>query len=1189
MKFWEIYRFELFYQLRRPTVWIYILAVFGLIYLVIDEIVDYARTVETVLLNSPITVAEITGFANKFGLLLMAALVGDGAMRDIQARMDPLIYTSSITKKMYLGARFLGILLLASVLMLLLVPLGLLTAQYAMGLESTLLGSFRPLAYLHAGLFLTLPNVFFATALMWALVLFSRQAMSAYLGALLFFVISTFNMEVLGQNWQLGKLVDPSGITVVEEFRRSLPPLQASTALLPLKGYLLANRLLWLGISIVIGAVAYGRFKLSYPVAGLRWKWKASRKAAVPVKNGAVPAKTLAATGLFDSKARIYQTYALATNFYQEIMNSPMGLTIPAIALYTFILIPNLSEGPVGVPLLPTTERVLLYMNSSALQIFVMLLITLLAGQMVWRERDSRIHEISDATPVPDLVLLLSKYFGLTLVLLTLQAALVIAGIGVQLRGNYHQPDIGLLLQELFGVQLLDLLLLAAMAMAIHILVNQKYVGHLLVLLFYFYTLKPSLFGIEHRLLQFGSDTGLSTSIFWSQGTFLLPWMLYKTYWTGWTLLWMLVAKHLWVRGRETGIKRRLLQGYKGLNNSPLLLGLAALVVSTGALIFYNTNILNEYVTKAESIKQQVEYEKRYGQYKENPQPYLTGTTLYIEFYPEKRSALVQGIYQLKNGSNKPIDTLHLSPASEVATNSIRFNRKTITVLTDNKLGHLIYKLEQPLQPGDSLQMHFQLSFNPQGFSNRGINTAVMENGTYFSNWSWLPAIGYQSGRELNNNSMRKELGLSERMGHRTLQDEKALQDRSEQERIRFEATIGTLAGQTAVAPGTLKKSWREGERQYFYYVADKPIQNMYHIYSARYELRESRWKGINLQIYYHPRNQLNLDRFEQAIKASVNYYEEHFSPYPFHQLRFVEYADPGTGGISLPGTVGYSSNFALLNPAQDSRGFDLPFAVVAHEVAHQWWGHQLTPADVEGAPFLTESLAWYSALGVVEQAHGMQHLQNLLDAMRQEYLAPRSRAAVPLLYATDGFQAYRKGPLAMYALREYVGEETINLALQNLLKKFNSGEPPFATSLNFYEEMQAVTPDSVQYLLKDLFATNTFWELQTKAATVKQDANGGWIVIMDVEAQKVQVDEDGLETKATIDEYIEIVVFGKSEEGAQNTLYSKKHRIQSGSNRIRIIVNQKPEKAGIDPRHLLIDTEMYDNVRPVMFLTEYQ
>ena len=71
--------------------------------------------------------------------------------------------------------------------------------------------------------------------------------------------------------------------------------------------------------------------------------------------------------------------------------------------------------------------------------------------------------------------------------------------------------------------------------------------------------------------------------------------------------------------------------------------------------------------------------------------------------------------------------------------------------------------------------------------------------------------------------------------------------------------------------------------------------------------------------------------------------------------------------------------------------------------------------------------------------------------------------------------------------MREYIGKDRVDDALRSLLKKHGSGAPPLPTSLDLYRELQAVTPDSFQYLLHDLFEKNTFWELETERATAKQ------------------------------------------------------------------------------------------------------
>ena len=242
-----------------------------------------------------------------------------------------------------------------------------------------------------------------------------------------------------------------------------------------------------------------------------------------------------------------------------------------------------------------------------------------------------------------------------------------------------------------------------------------------------------------------------------------------------------------------------------------------------------------------------------------------------------------------------------------------------------------------------------------------------------------------------------------------------------------------------------------------------------------------------------------------------------------------------------------------------------------------------LTPAPVEGAALLGESLAWYSALGVVEETFGREHLRRLLGMMRGVYLIPSARANVPLLRADDWFLAYRKGPFAMYALREYVGAVPVNGALRRLLERHGSGKPPLATSLDLYRELRAVTPASLHSLLVDLFEANTFWELATQSVAAEQTSTGEWQVTLDVQARKVVVDTAGVETERPMDDLIEVGVFtGAPGTELGEALYLQMHRIRSGKQRITVTVPSQPTRAGIDPRNLLIDVEGNNNLKEI-------
>jgi hypothetical protein len=224
----------------------------------------------------------------------------------------------------------------------------------------------------------------------------------------------------------------------------------------------------------------------------------------------------------------------------------------------------------------------------------------------------------------------------------------------------------------------------------------------------------------------------------------------------------------------------------------------------------------------------------------------------------------------------------------------------------------------------------------------------------------------------------------------------------------------------------------------------------------------------------------------------------------------------------------------------------------------------------------LSESLATYSAMLVGHDTLGEEHLRRYLYFVRWEYTIPRSPAMPPLLRAVDGFLNYRKGPLALYALGEYIGQDRVRDALRSLLEK-HGPRPGQVTSLDLYRELQAVTPEPSRWLLHDLFEKNTFWDLETDAARAGQSAAGTWQVTLDVDARKRVIDEAGVETVLPMDDWVEIGVFAGDER-----VYLEKHRIQSGKQTISVTVPSRPTRAGIDPRLLLIDWATEDNVGQV-------
>jgi hypothetical protein len=811
------------------------------------------------------------------------------------------------------------------------------------------------------------------------------------------------------------------------------------------------------------------------------------------------------------------------------------------------------------------------------------LLIVYFVGELVWHERDARSNESVDATPAPEWVFFLGKFVGLALVLLAAMLSMTAAGMITQALNRYYDFEIRQYVQMLFGLQLAEYLLFAALVFLIHAAVNQKYLGLLVSLVAYLYLIAAPFIGIKHKLLVYGASPEWSFTDMRGFGGTVGPWAWFKLYWAAWAILLAVVAVLLWVRGAESGVKTRL--RIARLRFTRATLGATAmaagLILALGGFIFYNTNVLNEYITDDELVQRRADYERQYGKYEGIPQPARVATSLRLEIHPRRRAATIHGSYRLVNRGVVPIDSVHVEPAFYVDTR-VTFDRAFSKVVADRRLGHDIYALKEPLEPGDSLTLDFDVRFERRGFRNSGPRSsgagiAILENGTYLTGGA-LPVIGYQPLRELWSANDRRQHGLPRQV---TLPPPGDVDPSvTAGAPSTFDAIVGTDSDQVAVAPGELRRTWSEGARRYFHYGSDIPINGTDVFFSARYAVHREQRNGVDIQVYLHPDHAKHLDRLLRGVRASLDYYSAQFGPYPYRFLQIVEQPGDFLGmGVDGSGVVTGGEGFFLLDPKGD--GFDMIFEVTAHEMGHQWWGMQLKPAFAEGGGVISESLAWYSAMQLVNNVKGREALRRFMSFMREPNPWPEIRTGLPLLRAMDPWANYRKGPYAMHALSEYVGEANVNAALRTLVAKKVSS---LATTLDMYRELRTVTPDSLKPLLHDLFEVNTFWTFDTKQATAVQTSTGTWQVTLDVEAHKVVADSAGRETALPMAEWVEIGIFAPAGRGEilGKPLYVQKHQVRAGRQTITVTVPDEPARAGIDPYNLL-DWEEGDNIERVI------
>ncbi len=214
---------------------------------------------------------------------------------------------------------------------------------------------------------------------------------------------------------------------------------------------------------------------------------------------------------------------------------------------------------------------------------------------------------------------------------------------------------------------------------------------------------------------------------------------------------------------------------------------------------------------------------------------------------------------------------------------------------------------------------------------------------------------------------------------------------------------------------------------------------------SARYDVKREMYPGaanpIAIEVYHIPTHTYDVDDMVAASKAGLAYYEKNYSPFQFRQYRILEFPRYRNFAQSFPNTIPFSEGIGFIGRVEKPTDIDFTYFVTAHELGHQWWAHQLIGARVEGSNMLSETLAEYSALMVMQQKYGRDRMHRFLKHELDGYLRGRAgeiRKERPVVYVqNEPYVWYQKGGQVMYTLADYIGEDKVNLALHNFLMQY--------------------------------------------------------------------------------------------------------------------------------------------------------
>jgi len=1187
----EFFKFELDFQLRQPLLWVCAL-VFGALAFgaTTTDAIQVGGSIGNVNRNAPVVVAQMLGVFSLMSMFVVTIFIAGSVLRDGEVGISDMLFATPMKKHDYLIGRFAAG-LVACLLIFAMIVLGTMLGPLMPWIDAQRVGPFPGAAYLWALGVLVVPNLFFIGALLMLLAATTRSIMMVYVGVMGFFVLwivaGSFTQNI--DNEWIAVLADPFGLRALSRATRYFSTAESNAGLPDIGGYMLANRLLWSTVALVLVGLTLALFKPQRAGTGKRLFGKA--KAQAPAVFVPVQVALPRVAPRFTGATRWTQCWHIFAFDAAAVFKSVPFLVMLLFGVLNMVGSSSVLNEMFGTDVYPRTHLMIELLKGS-FNFLLIIIVTFYAGELIFKERQARIADVSDAMPMPNWAPLVAKSLALVGVVLAFLFAGILTAIAIQLFKGGAPVEFGIYLKGVFMAGL-PFVLMALVAIVLQVVTNNKFIGYLLMIVLIISQIVLSVMHFDHNLYNIAQLPDTPYSDMNGFGHFVTGWAWFALYWTLFCLAALIVAQAFWVRGLSVEWRFRVRAAGQRLKGGPgVALAVCTLAFAlVGGWIFHNTVTLGGYEAANVSMDKQARYEKNYRQYKDLPHAKVVDVRAAVDIYPDERRVLVKGSYVLVNKTDKPLDTLRLQLNADVVTTLGKLPAHQV-VLDDKESGFMILKLAEALAPGARLALDFTVDARRPGFSNAGKADSFNLNGTFFNNREFFPLIGYQSDFELTDRNERRKRGLGEPERMAKLEDEAARANSmfgADADWIDFETTVSTSGDQVALAPGYLQRSWTENGRNYYHYKMDQKMMPFFAYLSANWQVKKGEWNGIPIEIYHDAKHGYNVDRMIEGTRKSLDYFTTEFTPYQHKQVRILEFPNYQSFAQSFANTIPFSESIGFIADLRDKEDIDYVFYVTAHEMAHQWWGHQVTAANVQGASMLIESLSQYSALMVMEKEYGRHQMRRFLRHELDRYLRSRGGEIIEELplarVENQDYIHYRKGSLIFYRLRDEIGEQALNRALKRFLEDKGYQESPFTTSKELLDYIRAEAPPEKHALIADMFEKIVFYDNRVTEATARKRPDGQWDVTMKLHLAKMEADGKGKETPRAYDEAVEIGVFARAKgakEADEKVLLLEK-RVLSGDNPVvTITVKEQPFEVGVDPYNKMIDRVSRDNRKEV-------
>lgn len=1186
--------FEIRYQLRNPVFWVG-LAIFFLMGFALTASQNVQiGTPGGVHENSPYAIATALGIFILFYQFIITSFVANAIVRDDSSGFGSIIRSTRLTKIQLVLGRFTGGFII-SALGYLSVPLGMAVGVMMPWVDPQTVGPGGFAVYAWHVLIIALPSVFFICALLLGLATTFRSMMGTYIGLIILLMFYTFTAVVVSQKpeWlPVYAKFDILGMAAIQEAARYWTTAELNSRLIPFAGDVAFNRMFVIVLGLLVLAVTTWRFTMTERAPSKRRLRKLAKRDAKDAALAAdVPERLdrVAPPQFGAATTRAQFAVRLKTEVMQ-VLKSPGLIVLVLLAIFNSLGDLLTNRTMYGTPTYPLTANVISSLLGGFI-LFMLMIAIFYGGELVWRERDRKVNEILDASPVSDWVMFVPKVLAIFLVLMIVAFSGMVTGIGFQLAKGVGMPSIGDYFAWFVLPIAFDMALLAILSVFFQVLSPNKYVGWALMMVWFVAGIFLRNLGYNDMLYTYQGGPAEPLSDMNGAGGFWVGAMWARCYWLSFAVLLLLFAHLVWPRGTVTDVRPRLAAIGKRWGKVPALVGAVALVamIGTGTFIYHNIKQLNVYRTKDEVEKRTAEYERKYLKYETLDQPVITRVALDVNIQPSIKKLDTVGSYELRNDTAKPIAELHVRAGDDdTHFDPIEVDGAKL-VTADKDMGYYIYRFDAPLAPGAITNLRFASHIWHRGFPNGTPATDVALNGTFVNNFGIAPQIGISRRGLLQDPVQRRRQGLPAQLRMAKLEDISATKrNYIVSDWVMSDIKVTTDADQVPIAPGERVSDTTAKGRRTARFVSKAPIHNFFSVQSARYAIDRRQHGSVTTEVYYDPKHAWNVPVMQKALATGLDYYQANFGPYQFNHARIVEFPGYSSFAQAFAGTMPYSESIGFAADVTNPEKIDYVTYVTAHELGHQYWAHQVLGADMQGSTMLSETLAQYSALMVMKKIYGPDKIRQFLKYELDSYLRNRKGEVVEELplerVENQPYIHYRKGALVMYLLQERLGEQAVNRALARFIQQWKFKGAPFPRSVDLVNEFrkEAKTPEQ-QALISDLFEKITVYDLKVTGATTRKNAAGNWVTTLTVEAAKYYATGDGTEKATPLNDAIEIGLFtARPDRGnfdRKNVIEMKRLPVHSGKQTIVLTTSGKPSVAGIDPYNFYIDRNSDDNL----------